>query len=416
MNNPGQGWCVMRSVVCFLLIFTGLCSPSFAQSAVADYRSRNFLIHTDLPKAGAEALLVKLETMLRIVSRYWGAKNRKTIECYVIDQVSNWSGSRLDANALTQAANGGGVTISQTRTLGRRSDTKAIVIAAAKRGTPLHEAVHAYCHLNFGRTGPTWYSEGMAEMGNFWVEDDPTVTAPDYVIRHLKRSRTRTLKELTDHNDRTGDGWQNYAWRWALCHLLANNPNYSARFRSLGLAMLTNRSGATFARTFGSMSSEVEFEYRFFLKHLQPGFDVGRCAWDWKTKFKTAKGSVGLVSKIKAQNGWQASRLRVKKDTTYSYSTDGKWRLSPDEDWVSADGADSAGGNDDARMMGIVLVDDQLKAPIRLGADGTFTAEHTGKLFLRCRDEWNSLGDNDGTITVTLKRAEAESACSSGPQ
>ena len=36
----------------------------------------------------------------------------------------------------------------------------------------------------------------------------------------------------------TGDCWQNYAWRWALCHLLVNNPNYSATFRKVGLKML----------------------------------------------------------------------------------------------------------------------------------------------------------------------------------
>lgn len=400
----------LKPVLVCLVLMT-LASPVHSQSAIVDYRSKNFLVHTDLGPKEAEALLVKLETMLRIVSAYWGTKNRKTIECNVIDRLGNWSESGLDQNALRQSANGGGLTLSQTTTFGRQFDTKAIVFASSKRGTPLHEAVHAFCALNFGRMGPTWYSEGMAEMGNFWDENDPTVTAPDYVINYLRRSEPLSLRELTDPKNRTGDGWQNYAWRWALCHMLANNPNYAARFRVLGLAMLTNKPNATFAKTFGRMREELEFEYRFFLKHLGRGFDAGACAWDWKTKFKSLRGSAGLASTIKAKGGWQVSRLRVKKGESYSYVTDGKWRTNPDMEWLTADGdgdGDGGGKGDktsSGRLMGVVLVDGLLKAPIELGAAGTFKAQYNGDLYLRCFDSWTSVTNNDGKMKVTLKKS-----------
>lgn len=385
-----------------VLILVAMSIPAGAQTPIADYRSQNFLLHTDLSSEDAEKLLVRLETMLKIVSRYWGAKNRKTIECHVINKIANWSKTGLDQNALRQAGSGGGITMSQTRSVGRVANTEAIAFASAVRGTPLHEAVHAYCYLNFGRTGPTWYSEGMAEMGNFWDENDPTVTAPDYVIRYLRRSKPVSLREITDPNNKTGDGWQNYAWRWALCHLLANNPNYSSRFRVLGLGILTNKPGATFGRTFGNMKEELEFEYRFLLNHLGRGFDAKACAWDWKTKFKKPRGSSGLVSTIKANGGWQASRLRVSSGETYSFTTDGEWRTHPEQEWLTADGGDGGKGS----LMGVLYVDGVLKPPFKLGATGTFTAEHNGDLYLRCQDDWTSVTNNDGKMKVTMKKSD----------
>ncbi|MDG1894070.1 MAG: hypothetical protein P8J37_04095 [Fuerstiella sp.] len=241
-----------------------------------DYRSRNFLIHTDLAKDDADALLQKMETMLKIISRYWGAPNRKTIECYVVDDLDYWPSGSLSPQ-VRNTVRQGGITIAQGTRRGTQLNMNAIVYASNSYGTPQHEAVHAYCYQTFGVTGPTWYAEGMAELGNYWVEDDATVTAPDYVIQFLKNSPRRTLEEITDYRQRTGDGWQNYTWRWALCHFLVNNSNYYDRFRPMGVGFLTGRP-STFDRSFASQMEELEFEFRFFVDHLQRGFDVGRCA------------------------------------------------------------------------------------------------------------------------------------------
>jgi hypothetical protein len=39
----------------------------------------------------------------------------------------------------------------------------------------------------------------------------------------------------------------------------------------------------------------------------------------------------------------------------------------------------------------------------RLGA--LFEPPAAGQLFLRCTDAWTELGDNDGEVTVTIRRA-----------
>ena len=64
-------------------------------AAPADYRSKNFLIHTDLPAEEARDLLERLEKMLVIISTYWASPNRSVIECYVVKDLANWPAGSL---------------------------------------------------------------------------------------------------------------------------------------------------------------------------------------------------------------------------------------------------------------------------------------------------------------------------------
>ena len=81
---------------------------------------------------------------------------------------------------------------------------------------------------------------------------------------------------------------------------------------------------------------------------------------------------------------------------------------------MSADGdADGHG-----RLVGAVLQGGEkegdalarltLGETIPLGTGQAFVAPVDGRLFLRCADDWTQLADNDGEITVTLRRIAAE--------
>lgn len=368
----------------------------------ADYRSKNFLVHTDLPKKEAEDLLKRLETMLNLISRYWGRRNPRVIECFVVKDLKNWPPAalaRMEPAGLAKIRAGAGVTISRVQTLGARFRAQAKVYAIAQRNVPQHEAVHAYCHHAFGTSGPVWYSEGMAEMGKCWREKDFSVNCEPYVERYLRGSPPKNLKEIVDRNQQTGDSWQNYAWRWALCHLLANNANYAKRFRPLGLGLLTKRR-TSFTQVYGPMAKEINFEYQFFLKHVERGYRVDLCSWDWKTRFRPLRKARHVSARVKADRGWQASRLKVKEGEEYQYSVKGTWRTSKDGDAVTADGNASGEG----KLVGILFNDYQLGEPFELGEYGSFKAPGDGDLFLRCQDKWISIADNKGQVTVKLKR------------
>jgi hypothetical protein len=374
---------------------------SARSSEPRDYKSPNFLLHSDLDPQEAADLLKRLEKMLSLISRYWGRPNRQPIECYVVKDLNNWPERSLHPLGREKVAERAGVTVTRTLTQGNRFLARSIVYAIAERGTPQHEAVHAYCGQVFGRTGPTWYAEGMAEMGNYWKDGDRSVNCDPLIVEYLRSSPPRSLNEIVNGQSSSGDSWQNYAWRWALCHLLANNSNYAVRFRPLGLALLTGQD-VSFEQVHGSMAREISFEYLFFLKHLELGYRVDLCSWDWKGKFRSPRAGKGTSAKVKANAGWQTSRIRVRNDDEYEYTSVGEWQIEADGEALTADGNSDGVG----KLVGIVFNDDyELSEPFDLGIDGKFSVPADGRLYLRCRDKWGSLADNKGRVAVRIRMA-----------
>jgi len=374
---------------------------------IHDYSSKNFVLHTDMGPDEAKELLTRLETMLVLVSRYFGKPNSQVIEMNVVKDKAAWPAGSIDPNAVASIESGGGITLSVTQSqrngTGQRQivAAKSVVWAVADRGTPQHEAVHAYCHQTFGRTGPTWYSEGMAELGQYWKEKEDGVNIHDGVLRYLKSQEPKELAEIVAPGQQTGDSWQNYSWRWALCHLLAANTNYRDRFKPLGLALLSDQQ-SSFEAVYGSMAREIDFEYNFFLKHLDQGYRADLCSWDWKPKFQRLKGTGSMQVKVDAMRGWQASRVLVKAGDKLSLSSTGEWALSKSGKKVSADGDEEGKG----KLTGILFEDYRLSEPFELGATCEWEATGDGQLYLRCRDDWNSIADNNGIVTVKIKLAE----------
>jgi hypothetical protein len=320
----------------------------------------------------------------------------------VVEDLDNWTQGTINPEAVAHLRGGGGVTISQGVRLGNAFNMDAKAYAVPHQGTPLHEAVHAYCSQTFGTTGPVWYSEGMAEMGAYWDPKDPSVNCGKHIVQYIRQSEPKSLNEIINSPETTGDSWQNYAWRWALCHLLANNENYSKRFRPLGLALLTKKN-TSFEQVYGNMAEEISFEYLFFLNHLEIGFRTDLCSWDWKTRYTSPRRNASLLTKIEANRGWQPSRLKAKKGEEYLVSAEGTWQLSKDGEKLTADGDKEGKG----KLVGILFDDYKLSEPFEIGMYGKFTSPGDGDLLLRCNDEWHELADNSGQISVRLKRGDA---------
>jgi hypothetical protein len=373
-------------------------------AGITDYSSKNFVLHTDLPPSDSNELLARLEKMLSLIVAYYGKPNLQLIEMYVVSDIAKWPVASIPDEARNSLNNEAGITLTVTAAqhdeLGQKQilAAKAVVWAVATRGVPQHEAVHAYCHQNFGRTGPTWYAEGMAEMGQYWREKEEGVRIHEGVLGYLKRSEPKDLLEITASGQQTGDSWKNYAWRWALCHLLATNPNYAPRFKPLGLALL-NGQKTRFEDTYGEMAKEISFEYLFFLKHVDQGFRCDLCAWDWKSRFVRIRGSTTTQVRIAANRGWQASRALLKKGDKISLTAAGEWTLKKEGPKIGADGDTSGSG----RLLGVLFDDYQLSEPFDLGGYCEYEAAQDGNLFLRCNDDWCEIADNAGSITVKIK-------------
>jgi hypothetical protein len=109
-----------------------------------------------------------------------------------------------------------------------------------------------------------------------------------------------------------------------------------------------------------------------------------------------------MRSKIVAARGYQASGLLVAAGQSYAYSARGTWTTDAQSGPVTADGSTPGTG----RLEAVVMRDFQLSEPILLGRDGKFSAPSDGQLYLRCRDAWNQVDDNEGSVVVAISRSQ----------
>ena len=367
-----------------------------------EVRSSHFLLYTDISDRSAQILLAKLETMHKLVSGYFRAAPKQPIICYVVRDLKQWPEGRLKPKGIEKIQQRTGVTLWSTLRQGSRIKTDAEVYSCEDHGICQHEAVHAFCALTFGSTGPVWFSEGMAEMGQYWKPNQRAVDINPGVIGYLQNAAPKKMEAIVAAGQITGDSWQAYAWRWALCHLLANNPNYSKRFKSLGLNLMAKRNNDSFTNAFGPVADNISFEYDQFVENFGNGYRVDLCAWDWETHAKKLSKSKKVKTTVKARFGWQATRLSAAQGISYDYSAEGSWGIGKGTESLSADGSPTGEG----RLIGALLKNFKLSPPFELGGDGAWVAPSEGQLFVRCRDAWTELEDNSGTIQLTIKRTK----------
>ena len=337
--------------------------------------------------------------MYGLIGGYFSKRPRQPIECYVVrpENLKAWEG-RIPPNGVSKIAEPAGVTTS--RSLGR--NTVATVYSCDDHGVVQHESVHAYCAMAFGSTGPVWYSEGMAEMGQYWREGQLEVNIPQGVINYLTKAEPKKMRDIVAAGQVTGDSWQAYAWRWALCHLLANNPNYASRFKRLGMTLMV-KGPDSFDNAFGPVAPQISFEYDQFVENFGNGYRVDLCVWDWRSKAKKLGASSKSRLKVKAAAGWQSTRVETQAGASYTYTAAGEWSLD-EVTKTDADGSEHGEG----RLVGVLYKDFALSKPFDLGTTGTFVAPSDGHLYVRCNDDWKDLSNNDGEVALEIRKSAAE--------
>jgi hypothetical protein len=360
-------------------------------------RSPHFAFVSDISDREWAVLRDKLERMVDVMEKFFGRKAGGLVEGFIVRDLAAWPNGRLEEPmGIEKIRRREGVCF--TTSVGDMR--RAQLYSCADHGVIQHECVHGFCHLTFGSTGPTWLSEGVAELGNHWREGDTAVQIDPRVMAYLQNaSPKRTLAEIAGPGREPAGTWQDYAWRWALCYLLANNPNYADRFRPLAVALMEGRPGVSFESVYGPMSREVSFEYDQFLAAVGDGYRADLTAWPWTSRARPLATGGDTRAKVKAAAGWQAAGVSVRAGAPYAIDAAGTWRTAKAGAACDADGDAGRG-----RLVGVVFHDYAISPPIPLGVTAEFTAPCDGQLFLRCEDDWTQLADNDGQIEVTISR------------
>lgn len=362
-------------------------------------RSQHFAFTTDLSDREWAVVRDKLERMVAALEKFLGRRMTGVVEGFVARDLGKFPAGLIDdEGGVEKIRRGEGVCVNSR--LGPQRQAR--LYSCADHGVIQHECVHGICHLAFGSTGPTWLAEGLAELGNYWKDGDQTVDLPAPVVGYLQTARPRrTLLEIAVPGRTEAGSWEDYAWRWALCHLLANNPNYANRFVPLAVALMEEREGVSFESVYGPVAREISFEYDQFLATLGNGYRSDLTAWPWTAKFQRLGESGGPTVKVKAQGGWQPAKVLVEAGERYEIVAAGTWKIASAGRPLDAAGeADGRG-----RLVATVFADYALAPEIPLGTQATLAPPAAGQLFLRCADTWTELADNDGELAVTIRRA-----------
>jgi len=357
-------------------------------AAIHALRSRHLRLHTDLMPADGHAYLQRAEVTVRRIQRYWERPLQGTIECFLVNDLSKWTAHQLPhpQAALVLERVGGGID-EQPAEAGSRPAVRAIVYAMARPGILEHEIVHAYCLQTFGRGGPDWYKEGMAQLAYHPDPGRRGVQCPLAVVDYLRKTEIRDIASVVrgdaftapiaasfariakagstaspaggaespgiwrpDDETALCRAKQSYYWSWALCHLLSNSPNYQRRFQMLGCAIL-HGNDVDFDQAFGAVSDRLTFEYRFFIARCRRGYRVDLCRWDWHKPFAPLATGAEISVRILAACGYQASGVLVEHGKFYQHTTLGTWKTESAGDAVNSDGCTGGRG----RLTGVVL-------------------------------------------------------------
>ncbi len=356
---------------------------------------RHYRLTADISERQAKMLMDKLEAMYGLLTVYYGRRPNLPIEVFVVDDPGKWDLSEWDPRVIRKVLAGEGITV--YRRLG--ANQQAVVFSANRPDVVQHEAVHGFCYLTFQGTGPLWYAEGMAEMGQYWKADDVAVSANPAVIGYLRSRKPESLNSIINATRIEGELWKAYAWRWALCHLLANNPNYAKVFRRLGPALMKETPKASFENTYRKQADELIFEYKQFMAHLETGLRADLIAWQWDDKAKPV-GSKTIQQVIQSARGWQSTGAIVEKGVTYETRCQGDWKHSPASPAVDANG--EPGGN--GKLIGVILKEFQLSEEFELGVEPDFTANADGVLYVRCQERLSQIADNEGEVNFAIRK------------
>jgi hypothetical protein len=316
-----------------------------------------------------------------------------------------------------------------------------------RRHLMLHEGTHAFMATFLGGCGPGWYMEGTAELlathrleqkgvRNLFSTLSPGKQAivnqekvPDTFLRlgimprdrkevpmlgrikliHDAREAGRVLDlpaVLRIDNSKQLEN-EPYAWCWAAAKLMDSQPRYREHFRGLRRHVLSREFNEIARREFGDDWANLQAEWQAFVTTLDHGYDFERMAIDFD-RARPLGGRTHSVS-IAADRGWQSSGVRLIQGKSYRVAATGRYDIANDgQPWPCEPGGVTIDYYD-GRPLGMLLgaIDGRTKGAtladtIDIGLGTTITPAASGTLYLRVNDSAGRLGENRGSLTVTI--------------
>jgi hypothetical protein len=306
----------------------------------------------------------------------------------------------------------------------------------------LHEGTHAFMQWFLSSSGPPWYSEGMAEWIALhrWDGDRQTLRLNQTItdkqqtpgwgrIQLLKKqlgaNKVKSLDDLLLTPPTAFRDVNAYAWSWAACEFLAHHPLSKQTFARLPRSLSVRPLGRFNLQLRNELNSAWETLSRDWLLYIYEsdyGTDIAAAA------IKPAKINDDGSYEISAQSSWQSTPITVEPGDQFTFTATGEfivgqttipWRCRPNGITVEYY---------DGRPLGMLMaaVIPKLSQPfhaapvepVAIGTSGSgryktspphapsqpVSFNHAGQLAFRINESPAKLGDNRGSLKVTIEK------------
>jgi hypothetical protein len=384
--------------------------------------SRHLELYTDLPSdPDVDQLPAEFDQAVPQWAKYFGIEASKTADWQARGFLI---GQRRRFDALGLMPPGGNDQFVNGISMGSTLWFYNQPTAYYRRHLLLHEGTHAFMVTFLGGCGPGWFMEGTAELLATHRLDNQTgrltlgIMPRDRMevpmlgrikLIHDARQAGRALSlpaVMKISNNRQLEN-EPYAWCWAAAKLLDEHPRYRERFRHLKQYVTNPEFNDIVRREFSDDWPNVMAEWQAFVATLDHGYDFERMAIEFERG--SPLGSTPHSAVVAADRGWQSSGVRFVAGKSYRVTASGRFQIAHDgQSWPCEPGGVTIDYHD-GRPLGMLLgaIDGRTKGAtlansfdVGLGASITPTA--SGTLYLRVNDSASRLGDNRGTLTVTI--------------
>ncbi len=292
----------------------------------------------------------------------------------------------------------------------------------------LHEGTHWVMTRKYGKMGPPWLMEGMAEwLGTHrWDgqkltmgiipqtrEEVPYWGRIKLIQQELTDGVAPSLETILRYSDSAHLQQEAYAWSWAAIIFLKNHPDTSATFAKLLGQPMQGRDDAN-RWLFGQLKNkwpQLRLEWNATLTELEYGYDPSRSQLALSRTLRPLQSPQRI--EVDAARSWQATGISVQAGTKVNIVAEGEfvvggepkpWPCFPDGVTLEYYRGQPLG------KLQLAIVQPIAKEPdfslpinaISVGAGGEFTMPQSGELQFRINETSGGLADNSGTISITV--------------
>lgn len=310
-----------------------------------------------------------------------------------------------------------------------------------RRHLLLHEGTHAVMNQIYGRVGPVWYREGIADLLATHVYRDGKLQLNVFpkdrrdlensgriqVIRDaVSQQGTLPIPEIVALPTRAYLNIEAYAWSWALQSFLHQQPPYAPLRQSLLRKMLTSDHGVTdaFLQNYQQSRRQLDLEWNLFVQHLDYGYDASHETITPADQLADLHDDQTYTVVVDAAKGWQSTGIRLPAGATLHVAAHGRFQVAEEIPTSVAENTPPVAwmcepqgvtieyyqGRPLGQLLAAIVSDsvqgqDASVAPASIGRRGKLFTKTGGELYFRVNERADRLVDNQGQITVKLRRA-----------